>query len=160
MEATNLREFSKSLDEAYEVEVKGYVEALVRRVAFAVDKALVMGTPVGNPDIWKANTTPRRKSRSDPGYVGKGYVGGRARANWIPTLGTPASGVSARVDKQGASTVALLAGVTANYKLEDGPIWIVNNSPYISRLNDGHSKQAPAGFVEAAIDAGIREALR
>lgn len=29
-------------------------------------------------------------------------------------------------------------------------IYIANNAPYIQRLNDGYSAQAPAGFIEAA----------
>lgn len=33
---------------------------------------------------------------------------------------------------------------------------IVNNLPYIRRLNDGSSLQAPAGFVEDAVVIGIR----
>lgn len=35
-------------------------------------------------------------------------------------------------------------------------IFISNNLPYIRRLNDGHSKQAPAGFVERAMLLGRR----
>jgi hypothetical protein len=31
----------------------------------------------------------------------------------------------------------------------------VNNVPYIQQLNYGHSKQAPALFVEAAIDRAL-----
>jgi hypothetical protein len=89
----------------------------------------------------------------------KGYVGGRARANWIPTLGTPASEPVERIDKQGSATIALLAGVTADYELGQ-TIWISNNLQYIQRLNEGHSTQAPAGFVEMAIEAGLREALK
>ncbi len=33
-------------------------------------------------------------------------------------------------------------------------IYITNNLPYIRRLNDGYSKQAPAGFVERAVLIG------
>ncbi len=37
------------------------------------------------------------------------------------------------------------------------PVPVVeNNVEYIGALNRGHSKQAPAGFVEAAIDAARR----
>lgn len=39
-----------------------------------------------------------------------------------------------------------------------GPqIDIINDAPYIMRLNDGWSKQAPAGFVERAIDEALAE---
>jgi hypothetical protein len=34
-------------------------------------------------------------------------------------------------------------------------VYISNNLPYIDRLNKGHSKQAPAGFIESAINAGL-----
>ena len=40
-------------------------------------------------------------------------------------------------------------------KLGDEPE-IVNEVPYIGVLNDGHSDQAPAGFVEAEIDKALR----
>jgi hypothetical protein len=144
---TNLREFNAGLDEFYKVNVVGETSQMVRRVAFAIDRELVMGTPVGNPDLWK---------RKPP----KGYVGGRARANWIPTLGVPASEPVERIDKQGAATIALLAGVTADFKIGDGTIWLSNNLPYIVPLNNGHSTQAPIGYVEMAIEAGLREAMR
>jgi hypothetical protein len=35
-------------------------------------------------------------------------------------------------------------------------IWILNGLPYIERLNEGHSQQAPAGFVETAIYRNVR----
>lgn len=33
-----------------------------------------------------------------------------------------------------------------------GQTTVENRVPYINRLNEGHSKQAPAGFVENVID--------
>lgn len=33
---------------------------------------------------------------------------------------------------------------------------IQNSVPYINRLNDGHSKQAPAGFIDAIVDRHTR----
>ena len=41
---------------------------------------------------------------------------------------------------------------------ELGPqIDITNDAPYIMRLNDGWSKQAPIGFIERAIDEALAE---
>lgn len=159
MATNNLREFNAGLDDFYKIEVVGEASAMVRRVAFAVDRALVLGTPVGNPDLWRANNVPKKITRGKKGYTGKGYVGGRARANWIPTIGTPFAGTVAREDKQGAATIALLAPITANFVLGQ-TVWLTNNLPYIEALNNGHSTQAPVGFVEMAIEAGIREATR
>lgn len=147
MAGSNLREFNVGLDEFITKDVNGLAGQMVRRVALAIDRALVMSTPVGNPDLWK---------RPAP----KGYVGGRARANWIPSVGSPATAPVDRRDKSGASTIALLTQLTSSYKPEDGPVFITSNLPYIERLNDGHSTQAPAGFVEMAIEEGIREAFR
>jgi hypothetical protein len=39
---------------------------------------------------------------------------------------------------------------------DKGEIYIVNNVPYIGRLNNGYSKQAPSGFVEKAISQAIQ----
>jgi hypothetical protein len=146
MASNDLAAFNRSLEEFHKRDVVDAASMLVRRVAFAIDRQLVMSTPVGNPDLWK---------RPAP----KGYVGGRARANWIPTLNVPATAAVEKRDKAGAATMALLAPVTADFKLGD-QIWLSSNIKYIQRLNEGHSTQAPAGFVELAIQSGLREAMR
>lgn len=143
---SNLREFNAGLDDFANNEVPEFVSMAVRRVAFAIDRALVMSTPVGNPDLWK---------RPAP----KGYVGGRARANWIPTLNVPATAESGRKDKQGAATIGLLAPVAQKYRIGD-TIFLSNSVPYIVRLNEGHSTQAPSGYVEMAIERGLRDAFK
>ena len=158
MSSSNLREFNIGLKE-FGIQTEKEASMLVRRVAFSVGRALIFGTPVGNPDLWKANNEPKKRTRREKGYVGKGYVGGRARANWIPTLATPSNATLDKTDQQGAATVALLAPISARFTLGD-TIWWTNNVGYIEELNNGHSTQAPAGFVELAIQAGIREALK
>lgn len=83
---------------------------------------------------------------------------GRARGNWQVSVGSPISAEIKRLDKVGNSTIA--AGNTTIGTARSGDtIWIANNVPYIGRLNDGYSSQAPANFVELAIQraqAGIR----
>lgn len=69
---------------------------------------------------------------------------GRARANWLPSLNTPETRTVEPNQKPG------ITPVLAAYKIDD-TVLISNNLPYIQRLNDGSSKQAPAGFVESAI---------
>jgi hypothetical protein len=69
---------------------------------------------------------------------------GRARANWIPSLNSPSK---AKVEPNQKIDVS---SVLATYKVKD-TVFISNNLPYIRRLNEGHSKQAPAGFVDDAI---------
>jgi hypothetical protein len=61
---------------------------------------------------------------------------------------------------QEASIRLALAQAEQQYKLKKPgeQIHITNNAPYIRQLNDGSSKQAPAGFVERAILIGRKVA--
>lgn len=82
---------------------------------------------------------------------------GWARANWVPSIGlpvqknlrnvqvTPQRAAGARGSQQSA------IGRITGYRLPMGSVFISNNVPYIMRLNDGSSKQEPAGFVQRAI---------
>lgn len=49
---------------------------------------------------------------------------------------------------------------TARQFINDRPkaraFYVSNTVPYISRLNDGSSVQAPAGFVETSLNAALR----
>jgi len=113
-------------------------DELVRKVALAADQAVVMGTPVDT---------------------------GRARSNWIVSLGVPATGTidayapgEARSTEAANTQAALDQGeaVISRYTGGEGTsIHITNNLPYIQRLNDGYSAQAPANFVEQ----GVQEAV-
>lgn len=84
---------------------------------------------------------------------------GRARANWISAVGAPATGIKDWPEKgasgQGASA-AIQSGspIIATAKPGD-TIHVTNNLPYIGRLNNGWSKQAPKAFVEKAIKSAI-----
>lgn len=68
---------------------------------------------------------------------------GRARSNWLPSIN------KIRTDTT-ESTSGSPAINFSGYKLGD-KIYITNNLPYIKRLNDGSSTQAPSGFVDGAI---------
>jgi hypothetical protein len=87
---------------------------------------------------------------------------GFARASWYPSLNTPVIGkpkaenlsdVSAAQSQQ-ASQLSSILGL----KRLDGisVVWISNNTVYLSRLNEGSSKQAPAKFVEKAIKVSLK----
>lgn len=92
---------------------------------------------------------------------------GWARANWVPAIGSPVtkdlSGV--RPTEQNASSAAAeqqsaLGHVLTGYRLARGKVFISNNVPYIVRLNEGSSKKAPAGFVQAAIRKAVTQDIR
>lgn len=88
---------------------------------------------------------------------------GWARSNWVPSIGKPSRRqgdfldpdegdiAEARADQE--SGQALIA---TTYTLSQGKVFVSNNVPYITRLNDGSSTQAPAGFVQAAIARAVR----
>lgn len=74
---------------------------------------------------------------------------GHARRNWVPSVGQPYTGTNGEAAHD--------AGVAAVLR-HDGsvPLWVSNNVPYITRLNYGHSKQQPAGFVERAVALALQ----
>lgn len=76
---------------------------------------------------------------------------GGARANWIPSLNTP----DTRTIEAPVSNKPSVKPILDSYKLND-TILLTNNLPYIRRLNDGWSTQAPAGFVDDALQKGKR----
>ena len=94
-----------------------------------------------------------RRLRRNPSRGGTPVDTGHARANWVPSVGDPHSGV---VDGDAAHDTGVAA--VLGYNLGDGPAWIANNVPYILRLNDGWSKQQGAFFVERAIAETLLEA--
>lgn len=88
---------------------------------------------------------------------------GWARANWVSSIGAPYSSgsnpkhptageVSAQENEQTQGLNSVLG-----WRVDDGPIYITNNVPYIGALNAGHSSQSPPGFVQAAIEQGIKD---
>lgn len=88
---------------------------------------------------------------------------GFARASWVPSIGQVVevsllpgghkgdAGSAGAAQQQGQALVI-------SYKLGDGPMYITNQARYIEALNDGHSNQQPAGFVERAIAQGQQTA--
>lgn len=75
---------------------------------------------------------------------------GHARRNWVASVGSRFTG---EVDDDAARQAGLQQVLA--YTLTSGALWVSNIVPYIQRLNYGHSQQAPAGFVEAAVDRAM-----
>lgn len=74
---------------------------------------------------------------------------GRARSNWLLNYTVPLR----YVVEPTTAEQAIAEMVKAIDRAEAVPLfYIVNNLPYIERLNEGTSKMAPAGFVDSAID--------
>ena len=112
--------------------------ALVRKTVITVASAVALRTPVDT---------------------------GRARANWRTQVGSPLTAQAGAfpLGSKGSSGAAAAAQATSEAiravqaPIQSGiPVFISNNLPYIEALNRGSSTQAPEGFVESAIDAGVR----
>lgn len=90
---------------------------------------------------------------------------GWARANWVPAIGRPgdSSDVNTPAQEQITSQKAKqqqAIGQLTSYQLGNGPVFISNNVPYISVLNNGSSTQAPKGYVQRAIADGVKKTVR
>lgn len=75
---------------------------------------------------------------------------GRAEGNWFVSTGSP----NRSKEEERRSNQALSEGQAVILSAEDKEyptITISNNLPYIQRLNDGYSDQAPKKFVESEI---------
>jgi hypothetical protein len=122
---------------AFVKKAQGRADRVVKKVVIDLGTSIIMKNPVGNPDLWKSPAPP-------------GYVGGRSRANWQYGNGVMPSGSIDAVDQSGQKTIAAL---TAGVLTSDGASihWIANSLPYINRLEQGWSKQAPAGMVELTV---------
>lgn len=79
---------------------------------------------------------------------------GRARGNWNVSIDTIDGSVTDNTDPP---NMAKAAATIANFVIGK-VIYVCNNLPYIERLNDGYSKQAPANFVETGVALAKRQA--
>lgn len=89
---------------------------------------------------------------------------GNARAQWTPQIGRPyrteglptgGEDVSSFVNSANTRSDQGSASVATKYKLSKGSIFVSNNAPYILRLNEGYSKQAPSLFIQTAINKAV-----
>ena len=77
---------------------------------------------------------------------------GRARGNWLVDVNSFRMETLEVQDKSGGQTIQQGATKIGEARAQKYPtITLSNNLPYISRLNQGWSQQAPKMFVESAI---------
>lgn len=81
---------------------------------------------------------------------------GRFRGNNIVSVGGPVYTTTENLDKSGGETIQ--RGLSAMSGLEPyTQVFIQNNLPYAGPLEDGHSKQAPAGIYAVSFN-GVSQA--
>lgn len=86
---------------------------------------------------------------------------GRARGNWIPSIGAP---VLNSVSEKGLPESTVISNVIKQSNSATGNVfYLTNNLPYIGRLEyQGWSKQAPRGMVRVTVlefNAAMTKAL-
>lgn len=155
-----------------------------RVIAMAMLQEIIYRSPVGNPDLWQANTQRKslnvsladaydalalsqgnkkltKKERDQNFYVndlatGRGYVGGRFRGSNFVTVDEPGYYQVYRVDPDGSATLAA-ASAAVRAAPDYSTIYIQNNLPYAEPLEGGHSTQAPAGIYAVSFN-GVSQA--
>lgn len=89
----------------------------------------------------------------------------KALSNWVVSLGKNSNseieayfpGVFGSTKNSSAAKTVNEAEYTLGAKKPKETIYITNNTKYIRKLNEGGSKQAPAGFVEMAVFVGKKK---
>lgn len=130
------------IEKAYNEKVVKLHHQVVQKTALEIDRALVLETPVGNPDLWQ-----------NPDAAPDGYSGGRARSNWLATINIPSNETREATDRAASDEVR---SQLSFHGIGD-TIYITNNLPYIKRLNEGHSSQAPSGFIDNIVRRNVRK---
>lgn len=85
---------------------------------------------------------------------------GRARNNWVLSVGAPLRGVERRPDRSGSEALSLGEAAVGTFQIAFGSIFLTNSVPYIIPLENGRSPQARTGISGPAIMAGIQIAQR
>lgn len=90
---------------------------------------------------------------------------GRARGNWVVSIGSPSSMISAALDPgdygddPGSSSAVKADAALADFQI-GASIYIMNNLPYIKRLEDGYSTQTPPGVMVALTVVEFKDFVR
>lgn len=80
---------------------------------------------------------------------------GTAKANWITDCTGTEQGYNVlHMDAQNAEkrSIARAQSLKLDEVIKGGTVYVYSNVPYIQALENGHSKQAPAGMVRNSID--------
>lgn len=129
--------FAKSL--SVEAELTELLSAEVRKIGFRVLQGVTLKTP------------------KDTGLATSAWLVGIQNAPSDAPIQPYDSGSKGSTAAQNISAAqqAGLSVIGAYPKNQLPDLWIVNNLPYIGKLNDGSSAQAPAKFVEQSIAEAV-----
>tara|TARA_R110002020_G_scaffold337389_3_gene552870 strand:- start:293 stop:763 length:471 start_codon:yes stop_codon:yes gene_type:complete len=145
---SNADDFAEQIAEWAKVSGKR-LDKVDRAFKIQLSTMVIEQTPVGNKEYWS------EKARK---YAPAGYVGGRARNNWFPSIGAPSNKTTKRTGAKGQAAkrrAVKIAGQSVGQVY-----YLTNNLPYIRRLEyEGHSQQAPSGMLRRSVKEA-RQALK
>jgi hypothetical protein len=103
------------------------IEKVRRIYAFEVFKRVVMATPVSDGEDGYGRVIKDNGVR---------HTGGQARANWLPSTGSPSEEVITDKDKTGGPTLQKIKEVVEQVK-GDEPLFLTNSLDYAKSLEYG-----------------------
>ena len=145
--------FALDLSKAIE-KAKDKAEQVARYVAIDLFTRVIEKSPVAYPPNWKsviewearkAAGKTKAKSPAD------GYIGGRFRANWNCSIGSPDKSTTKETDPSGSIAKAKVSAVVASFKLDGQSVYLCNSLEYAQALEEGHSGQTPQGMVRLSV---------
>lgn len=121
--ANNANEFAIELDKVFKEQVEDVAILILQKVAMEGLSRVVLKSPVDT---------------------------GRFRGNWTVSIDQRSGVATDAKDKNGNQTIA--AGSSVITGITDlRVVWLENNLPYAERIENGWSKQAPAGVVALTV---------
>lgn len=116
--------------------INGDIDYYTEHLAVRIDQRLVYETPIDT---------------------------GAAKANWIVSIDRPDSTqIEAESGQSFANPGAVINHNNSVIRQSYGRkrLYIQNNLPYITALNDGHSQQAPSAYIDTIIEQEVHKEIQ
>lgn len=143
----NVRELSKGL-EKFKKTTTDAVREVIADYTHDFIYSLANATPVGNTAPYPEGWLHLYKIRNR--FTGLAIKEGYAMGNWRVTFRPTGSAVARYETDPEQVALTAFTRIADDYKL-GAPIYIVNNAPYIDKLNAGQSPQAEEGYIDAIV---------
>lgn len=115
---------------------KRALQEMTKMILLEIGIRIVNRSPVGDPPSWKRQ----------PPWMPKNYMPGTFKNNWQLTVDVPGSDHFFTPDPSGNLSITRIALAIPRWPA--GHVYYFsNNLPYARALEDGWSRQAPAGIV-------------
>lgn len=132
-----------SLNAQFEAQMVAFAESgklalqeMTKMILLEIGIRIVNRSPVGDPASWK----------KQPAWFPKNYRPGTFKNNWQLTIDMPGSDIFFTPDPTGNLSITRIALAIPRWPVGK-TYYFSNNLPYAQALENGWSRQAPAGIV-------------